>query len=76
MRRAGVMRRTRPVENDAAVVAVESENMTAAKTTTTGKMGADTVEAKATTAKVDGTVEAEVATEDMTVSKDVTEESV
>ncbi len=57
------------------MVAVESEDMTAAKTMTAGKMGADTVEAKAATAKVDATVEAEVPMEDMTVSKDATEES-
>ncbi len=68
--------RTRPAENDAVVVAVESEDMTAAKTMTTGKMGADTVEAKAATAKVDATVEVEVTTEDMTMSKDATKESV
>ncbi len=75
-RRAGVMRRTRPAENNAVVVAVELEDMTVAKTTMAGKMGADTAEAEATTAKVDTTVEAEVATEDMTVSRDATEESV
>jgi hypothetical protein len=75
-RRAGVTRRTRPAENNAVVVAVESEDVTAAKTTTAGKMGADTVEAEAATAKVDVAVEAEVAMEDMTVSKDATEESV
>ncbi len=69
-------RRTRPAENDAAVVAVESEDVTASKTTTAGKMGADTAETEAATAKVDATVEVEVATEDMTVSKDATEESV
>ncbi len=61
-------RRTRPAENDTAVVAVESEYVMAAKTTTAGKMGADTAEAEATTAKADATVEAEVVTEDMTVS--------
>jgi hypothetical protein len=68
-----MMRRTRPVENDAAVVAVKSEDLMAAKTTTAGKMGADTAEAEAATEKVDMTVEAEVTTEDMTVSKDATD---
>ncbi len=66
----------RPAENDAVVVTVESEDVMPAKTRTSGKMGADTAEAKAPTAKVDATVEAEVATEDMTVSKGATEESV
>jgi hypothetical protein len=75
-RRAGVTRRMGLAENNAAVVAVESEDMTAAKTMTAGKMGADTAEAEAATAKVDATVEAEVVTEDMTVSKEATEESV
>jgi hypothetical protein len=69
-------RMTRPAENDMAVVAVELEDVMAAKTTMAGKMGADTEEAEATTAKVDVTVEAKVPTEDMTVSKDATEESV
>jgi hypothetical protein len=71
-----VTRRTRPGENIAAVVAVELEDMTAAKTTRAGKMGADTAEAEADTAKADATVEAEVTTEVMTVSMDATEESV
>ncbi len=69
-------RRTRLAENNVAVVAVESEYVTAAKTTMAGKMGANTAEAKAMTVMVDGTAEAEVAMEDMTVSKDATEESV
>ena len=55
---------------------MESEDVTGAKTATAGKMGADTVEAKAATVKMDATVEAEVAMEDKTVSKDATEESV
>jgi hypothetical protein len=71
-----VTRRMRPAKMNAAVVTVESENITAAKTTTAGKMGADTAEAEAATAKVDATVESAVATEDMTVSTDATEESV
>jgi hypothetical protein len=70
------MRRTRPAENDTAVVAVESEDVMAAKTTTTGKMGANTAEAKAMTAMMDTTAEAEVVMEDIMVSKDMTEESV
>jgi hypothetical protein len=57
-RRAGVTRRTRPAENDMAVVVVESEDVTEAKTTTVGNMGADTAEAEAATAKAATTVEA------------------
>jgi hypothetical protein len=68
-------RRMRPAEDDAAVVAVESEDVTAAKMTAAGKMGANTAEAKAVTAMLDATAEAEDATEDMTVSMDATEES-
>jgi hypothetical protein len=43
--------RMRPAVDDAAEVAVESEDVMAAKTTTAGKIGADTVEAKAVTAR-------------------------
>ncbi len=49
-RRVGIMR-MRPAVDDAAEVAVESEDVMAAKTTTAGKIGADTVEAKAVTAR-------------------------
>jgi hypothetical protein len=68
-------RRMRLVENNAVVVAVELEDVTSAKTTTAGKMGANTAEAEAMPAMVDATAEAKVAMEDMTVSKDATEES-
>ncbi len=75
MRRAGVTRRMRPAEDDAVVVRVESEDVTAAKTMMAGKMGANTVEAEAMTAMADMTAETEDAMEDVTVSKDASEES-
>ncbi len=59
------------MEDNATVVAVESEDVTAAKMTAAGKMGADVAEAEAMTAMVDATAEAE----DMRVSMDATEES-
>ncbi len=69
-------RRMRPAEDDAVVVTVESEDVTAAKTMMAGKMGTNTVEAEAMTAMADVTAETEDATEDVTVSKDASEESV
>jgi hypothetical protein len=52
------------------------EDLMAAKTTTAGKMGANTAEAEAVMAMADVTAETEDATEDVTVSKDASEESV
>jgi hypothetical protein len=69
-------RRTRPAEDDAAVVPVELEDVTAAKMMAAGKMGANTAKAEAVTAMVDMTAEAKDMTEDIMVSIDAMEESV
>jgi hypothetical protein len=74
-RRTGVIR-TRLADDNAVEVAVESEDVTVFKTMMAGKMGANTVKTKALTAMADTTAEAEDATEDVTVLKDTTEESV